>query len=220
MVRIEELTGEDITKATAEDLYKYRLTFCQVFQKRAREGKDTGLMLPGYAFLTREMRERRLIWKAQEIDIALFGARLDIKPPNEAEEVDSDVPGEVEKQEMDVSIISKSDDDDERIVFGIVYEPDVEDTQGDQATAEEIRKAAYSFMENGQIYKVMHKGIAVEICVLETYLAPVEFQIGGEMIKKGTWVLGSRIPKGELWADIKSGDYTGYSMGGTHGERE
>lgn len=214
MNRIEDLTKDDVTGATTEELYKYRLSFCQVFQKRETEGKDTEMMLPGYAFLTQAMRKQGLIWKAQDIDLALFGVQWGDLP--EAEEADTeevvDVPA-VEK--VDVNIISKSDDDDERIVFGIVYEPDVEDTQGDQATAEEIRKAAYSFMENGQIYKVMHKGISVDICVLETYLAPVEFPMGGETITKGTWVLGSRIPRGELWADIKSGEYTGYSMAGT-----
>ncbi len=214
MIRIEDLTKDDIEEASNDDLYKYRLSFCQVFQKRERAGEDTDKMLPGYAFLTREMKKRRLIWKAQEIDMVLFGKRMNIAPPNEEEEVIPDAP-DAEESAIDVSIISKSDDDDERIVFGVVYEPDVEDTQGDQATAEEIRKAAYSFMENGQTYKVMHKGIAVDICVLETYLAPVEFQIGDETITKGTWLLASRIPKGELWADIKSGEYTGYSMAGT-----
>lgn len=215
MVRIEDLTQDDIAEATAEELYKYRLSFCQVFQKRESAGDDTDRMLPGYAFLTKVMRAQGLIWKAHDIDLALFSVAWGDLPEEEEEETEevADVPA-VEKHDIDVKIISKSDDD-ERIVFGVVYEPDVEDTQGDYATAEEIRKAAYSFMENGQIYKVMHKGVAVDICVLETYLAPVEFQMGGETVTKGSWVLGSRIPKGELWIDIKSGEHTGYSMAGT-----
>ena len=143
MKRIEDLTQDDVTKATTEELYKYRLSFCQVFQKRETEGKDTQMMLPGYAFLTQTMRKQGLIWKAQDIDMALFSVAWGDLP--EEEEVDiEEVPEEVVDvpavEKVDVSIISKSDDDDERIVFGIVYEPDVEDTQGDQATAEEIRR--------------------------------------------------------------------------------
>ena len=61
---------------------------------------------------------------------------------------------------------------DEQIVYGIVYEPDTVDSQGDQANAEEIRKAAYSFMENAQTFKVMHKGRPVKVKILESYIAP------------------------------------------------
>ena len=219
MKRIEELTQDDITKAGDIELYRLRLRFCQVFQKADREPAENDALLPGYAFLTDTMRERELVWKAHDIDMALFEARLAVGSDNQSEaeagieeEVMVDAP---DVGKVDVSIISKSDDDDERIVFGVVYEPDEEDTQGDYATVEDIRKAAYSFMEIGQIYKVMHKGVPVDVCVLESYLAPVEFQMGGETVKKGTWLLGSRIPEGEMWADIKSGEHTGYSMAGT-----
>jgi len=222
LIPIEELTQDDVTKAESADLLTYRLKFCQVFKKRERANRPTDMMLPGYAFVTAEMKDRGLVWKSQEIDLELFRARiavgLKLRIPDEdneleEEEVIEDAP-DIEKEAVGVSIISKSDDD-ERIVFGVVYEPDEEDTQGDYATAEEIRKAAYSFMENGQTYHVMHKGAEVPVCVLESYLAPVEFQMGEETVKKGTWLLGSRIPEGEMWTDIKSGELAGYSMGGT-----
>jgi len=220
LIPIEDLTLEDVVNAASQDLCVYRLKFCQVFEKRQRQNKSVEMMLPGYAFLTTEMKDRGLVWKAQEIDLELFRAWIVVAEDNaeedtkEDEEVVADA-SDLEKQTVDVNIVSKSDDDDERIVFGIVYEPDEEDTQGDYATAEEIRKAAYSFMENGQTYHVMHKGAVVNVCVLESYLAPVEFQAGGETVKKGTWLLASRIPEGEMWTDIKSGELAGYSMGGT-----
>lgn len=214
MKRIEELTKDDILEAEDADLYKYRLSFCQVFEKRQREDQPIDMMLPGYIFLTNEMKKRRMIWGAHEIDMKLFSAQMGATM-SEEEEVEEvvDVPA---TESVDVSIISKSDDDDERIVVGVVYEPDEEDTQGDYATAEEIRTAAYSFMENGQTYHVMHKGVAVNIGVLESYLAPVEFAVGEEIVKKGTWMLTSRIIDADMWADIKSGKLAGYSMGGTH----
>jgi len=103
---------------------------------------------------------------------------------------------------------------DEHIVYGIVYEPDTEDAQGDKANAEEIKKAAYDFMENVQNFKVMHKGKNVKVKILENYIAPVDFTIEKRTVKKGSWVLVTRILDKKLWKEIKAGKLTGYSMAG------
>ncbi len=217
MILIEDLTQEDVMNAGDIQLRRWRASFCQVFEKRKGANKEIDMMLPGYAFLTSQMRERGLVWKAHDIDMALFEIRVAVGSDNQSEaeaDIEEEVIIDAPDIELDVNIISKSDDD-EHIVIGVVYEPDEEDTQGDYATEEEIRKAAYSFMENGQSYLVMHKGVTADVCVLESYLAPVDFELGGETVKKGSWVLTSRINDAEMWADIKSGEFTGYSMGGT-----
>ena len=103
---------------------------------------------------------------------------------------------------------------DEHIVYGIVYQPDEEDSQGDEANAEEIRKAAYQFMEEVQTFKLMHKGSNVRVRILENYIAPVDFEIEGKSVKKGTWVLVTRILDKKIWKAIKKGKLTGYSMAG------
>ncbi len=103
---------------------------------------------------------------------------------------------------------------DEQIVYGIVYEPDTVDAQGDEANAEVIKKAAYGFMENAQNFKVMHKGKNVKVQILENYLAPVDFKINKRQVKKGTWILVTRILDKKLWKQIKEGNLTGYSMAG------
>ena len=115
--------------------------------------------------------------------------------------------------EKDVSIIP-IEKGDEHIVYGIVYEPDVEDSQGDKASEEEIRKAAYQFMEQVQIFKVNHKGRNVKVRVLENYIAPVDFAISGGQVKKGSWVLVTRVLDDKIWKAIKDGKLTGYSMAG------
>jgi len=129
---------------------------------------------------------------------------------------------DVEKQEISQVVkfvgLKKAEPDeedtDERIVMGVVYEPDKEDTQGDWASAEEIRKAAYTFMESNQIYKVNHEGSGAMIHILESYLAPVDFEIEGETVKKGSWLMASRVVDDEIWKQIKDGEITGYSMAG------
>ncbi|MGQ7174092.1 XkdF-like putative serine protease domain-containing protein, partial [Escherichia sp. R-CC3] len=40
----------------------------------------------------------------------------------------------------------KSDDEEKRLVYGIVYEPDTLDAHGDFTDAETIEKAAHEFM--------------------------------------------------------------------------
>jgi len=108
----------------------------------------------------------------------------------------------------------KDESKDERIVCGIVYAPDEEDTQGDGASAEEIRKAAYYFMENVQRFKVNHKGTSVKVKVLESYLAPTDLEFSGQIVKQGTWLLTTRVLDSKIWKGIKSGAITGYSMAG------
>lgn len=103
---------------------------------------------------------------------------------------------------------------DAHICMGIVYEPDTEDSQGDMASAEEIEKAAFDFMENVQSFRVMHKGKPAKIKVLESYVAPVDFTINKRNVKKGSWILTTRINDPKIWKDIKAGKLTGYSMAG------
>jgi len=118
------------------------------------------------------------------------------------------------EKELSLIPLLKGSKKEERIVYGIVYEPDEEDTQGDTANAEEIRKAAYQFMEEVQTFKVMHKGSNVRVRVLENYIAPVDFTIEKKPVKEGSWVLVTRILDPKIWKAIKKGKLTGYSMAG------
>lgn len=105
--------------------------------------------------------------------------------------------------------------DEERYVFGIVLEPDVVDSQNDTYSAEEVRKAAHRFMAEYQQIGHQHSAIVTgKIKILESYVAPADFEVGGQTVKKGTWLLATRVDDDELWEAVKSGDLTGYSIGG------
>jgi len=121
---------------------------------------------------------------------------------------------EEKKFEKFVPIFDISKKEDEHIVCGIVYEPDVEDSQGDMASEEEIRKAAYQFMEEVQKFKVNHAGKGVRVKVLESYVAPQNLTIAGQFIKKGSWLLTTRVLDDKIWQKVKNGEITGYSMAG------
>lgn len=106
-------------------------------------------------------------------------------------------------------------DADSHFVTGIVYEPMVEDTQGNYMTEEEITKAAYWFAKNGNAVDLQH---CFEKCegatVVESYVAKCDMEIEGEQVKKGSWVMTMEITDNDVWDAIQKGDLTGFSMGG------
>lgn len=119
-----------------------------------------------------------------------------------------------ELSSKNISIFRISKKDDKYIIGGVVYEPNVVDSQGDKATAEEIEKACYYFMENTQKFKLMHKSILKSVKILQNYIAPIAFDFNGNWIKKGTWIMVLRVLDKALWKDIVDGKITGFSMGG------
>jgi len=142
-----------------------------------------------------------------------------------------------------IPLIKGVDPNDERYVLGVVLEPEVVDAQGDIYSAEEIRQAAHRFMEeltargpagrarrrrctpSSELDSVqqgvrglgfMHRlEVNEEVKVLESYLAPADLRIGEVRVRKGTWLLAVRLLSDELWAQVKDGELTGFSIGGS-----
>ncbi|MGG1792393.1 XkdF-like putative serine protease domain-containing protein [Bacillus mycoides] len=109
-------------------------------------------------------------------------------------------------------------EEEKQLVTGVVYEPDVEDSHGDTMTAEEIEKAAYTFMDNYQHIDKQHDEIAGKGTVVENWIAKSDMTVGEQEVKAGTWLMTVRVDDTETWEEIKKGEVTGFSMGG-FGER-
>lgn len=106
-------------------------------------------------------------------------------------------------------------DTEKHYVTGIVYEPMVEDTDGNYMTEDEITKAAHWFMKNAGDADIQHcfeKAEGVE--VVESYVAKCDMEIEGQPIKKGTWLMTMEVTDTEVWDRIEKGEITGFSMGG------
>lgn len=100
-------------------------------------------------------------------------------------------------------------------VTGIVYEPMVEDTQGNYMTEDEIAKAAHWFAKNGNGVDLQHSFEPMDgACVVESWIAKADFEINGETIKKGTWLMTMEITDQGIFDSIQKGEITGFSMGG------
>jgi len=149
-----------------------------------------------------------------EISKSKLSETIKKKVQKNAEKLIEDIKNElVFEKDVSVYLFDKADKD-EQVVYGVVYEPDEEDAQGDIANEVEIRKAAYGFMEKVQSFKVMHKGKKVKVKVLESYIAPTDFEMASQTIKKGSWVMAVRVLDKKIWKAIKDGDLTGFSMAG------
>lgn len=115
--------------------------------------------------------------------------------------------------QKEIKVIAKADDA-QRLVYGIVYEPNVADAHGDYMTPEEIEKAAHGFLKDAREIDKQHDFQGGVGEVVESYIAPSDFEMGDEVIRKGSWVLVTKASD-EIWEQIQKGEITGYSMAGT-----
>lgn len=114
--------------------------------------------------------------------------------------------------QKEVKVLAK-EADEQKLVYGIVYEPDTVDAHGDFMTAAEIEKAAHGFLKDAREIDKQHDFQGGVGEVVESYVAPADFEMNGETIKKGSWVLVTKASEA-VWNEIKKGEITGYSMAG------
>jgi DNA adenine methylase len=106
--------------------------------------------------------------------------------------------------------------DDQRIITGIVMEPGSTDTQGDQVSLPEVEKAMFSWAEGQKAIGLQHQSIITDaITVLENWIAREDSTINGQAVVKGSWLMSLRVNDDSLWAAVKSGAISGFSIGGT-----
>lgn len=120
---------------------------------------------------------------------------------------------------------SEGEEDEERIVTGAVLVPGKIDAHGDLLPADVIRKAALDFGfrlnqaplgQETAVAGVQHTDFTrtEKIRVVENYIAPADFELNGNAVLAGTWMLSVKVLDDEVWADVKDGKITGFSMGG------
>ena len=113
--------------------------------------------------------------------------------------------------EADVKLLKR--DEAQQIVYGVVYEPDVVDAHGDFMDAEEIEKAAHVFLKEFRNIDKQHDFTSKVGEVIESYIAPADFELGGQTVTKGTWMMAVKVVD-DVWQSIQKGEYTGFSLAG------
>lgn len=104
-------------------------------------------------------------------------------------------------------------DVEKRLVTGIVLEPDTVDLQGDIYDADTIEDSAHNFLKNVRNMGLMHKQFGKNLHVVESNIAPVNFELNGKKIKQGTWVLTAKVLDDEIWEAVKNNELNGFSIG-------
>lgn len=106
---------------------------------------------------------------------------------------------------------------EKQIVYGVILAPNEIDSQDDYMEAEDIEKAAHSYLTHSRMVGSEHSK-SIGATPVESFIAPQDFEVSGQYgdqpVKKGSWVLGVKIKDPEEWEKVKSGEYTGFSVGG------
>jgi crotonobetainyl-CoA:carnitine CoA-transferase CaiB-like acyl-CoA transferase len=118
-----------------------------------------------------------------------------------------------EKLQKQIEI--KKIDEDQHMVYGIVYSPDEIDLQGDLASADVIKDMAYNFMKNAKTNNVdqQHNFVSDEGFVAESWLTKKADPVF-PFEKEGSWAVGIKVEKDDTWQLVKNGEITGLSLAG------
>jgi hypothetical protein len=109
----------------------------------------------------------------------------------------------------------KAQDTEEQIVYGVVLQPGVTDSQGDVVPAAEIEKAAHRWLVESRKHDIQHNEQDAPVVPVESFIAPAELEVAGRPVLKGSWVMAVKVNDPAIWADIRAERITGYSIGGS-----
>lgn len=107
--------------------------------------------------------------------------------------------------------------EEEKTVTGVVLEPETVDAQLDIYSAKVIRDAAEGFLaryNRATKLGLQHKKFNRKFELLQSFIAPSDFVLGGKIIKAGSWVMKVRVLDAAIWKLVKEGKIKGFSIGG------
>ena len=119
----------------------------------------------------------------------------------------------VKKRTSNVPIFKQAQEELKQATF-LVLSPDEVDLHGDIYDATEVRKACHNFNTHCRKANLLHLFDTESFSIVESYISPVEMKMGETIIKVGSWLSVLQFNDDEIWEGVKSGDYTGVSIGG------
>lgn len=142
---------------------------------------------------------------------------LGVKNPLEGEKASTSKSEERDTVAWDVKLIKG---ELEGKVYGIVLEPELEDSQGDICSAEDIEKACHAHMQEALAPDVQHSGRHAGAVLIENYIAQADFVLKSEdgeeaQVRKGSWVQAYLITDPVVKEEVRTRKLTGFSMEGT-----
>tara|TARA_R110000737_G_C14173221_1_gene411868 strand:- start:100 stop:501 length:402 start_codon:yes stop_codon:yes gene_type:complete len=110
-------------------------------------------------------------------------------------------------------------DDEERMVYGyasvVTHKGElIVDRQGDMIEPETMEKAATEFMLGARNGLTMHKGEPTTTIVHSMPFTKAIQDAYGMTSDYEGWMIAVKVHDDETWARVKSGEFTGFSIGG------
>lgn len=116
--------------------------------------------------------------------------------------------------------IKKVSADDQRLVFGwaSIVEDEagnlIVDSQGDTITPDELEKAAHNFMSDSRAAGFMHNGKVIGKIVQSLVVTKATEEALGVSFGKCGWFIVMKVEDPDVWARVKTGELSAFSIGG------
>lgn len=117
------------------------------------------------------------------------------------------------KRTSNVPVFKQAQEELKQATF-LVLSPDEVDLHGDIYDAVEVRKACHNFNIHCRKANLLHLFDTDAFSIVESYISPVDMQMGETIIKAGSWLAVLQFNQESIWQGVKNGDYTGVSIGG------
>lgn len=116
------------------------------------------------------------------------------------------------KRTSNVPIFKQAQEELKQATF-LVLSPDEVDLHGDIYDAVEVRKACHNFNIHCRKANLLHLFETDSFSIVESYISPVDMQMGETIIKAGSWLAVLQFNDDSIWEGVKDGSYTGVSIG-------
>lgn len=116
------------------------------------------------------------------------------------------------KRTSNVPIFKQAQEELKQATF-LVLSPDEVDLHGDIYDAVEVRKACHNFNIHCRKANLLHLFETDSFSIVESYISPVDMQMGETIIKAGSWLTVLQFNDDSIWEGVKDGSYTGVSIG-------
>lgn len=117
------------------------------------------------------------------------------------------------KRTSNVPVFKQAQEELKQATF-LVLSPDEVDLHGDIYDAVEVRKACHNFNIHCRKANLLHLFDTDAFSIVESYISPVDMQMGETIIKAGSWLAVLQFNQESIWQGVKNGDYTGVSISG------
>lgn len=108
-----------------------------------------------------------------------------------------------------VKLVTRRDQEWERIVFAEVVIPETVNVYGDYMSKSQVREFAYTFMRQGFGIDLEHDNVDIsdKVKVVESFIV----RPGDPDFTEGSWVVAMYVGDDDIWQDILDNEINGFS---------